>query len=76
MPMTIRVALAETSGPPKGESFVTTCTLEFDDDPSPPLNRESVRQAVDSAVAVCCQVLNDELRRDHGLAGQARSTQV
>ena len=70
MPMKIGMAMADENGPPECESFVATCTLEFDDESSPPQDTETFQQVIHSAIAECCRVVHEELRRQRTGASQ------
>ena len=67
MSMKISMAMTEEDGPPECESFAATCTLEFDDDSSPPQDSEAFQQAVHVAVTECCRTVHEELRRQQGV---------
>ena len=67
MPMRISMAMTEENDLPKCESFAASCTLEFDDELSPPEDAEAFQQAVHSAVVVCCRSVHEELRRQHAM---------
>ena len=59
----ISMVMIDENGPPTCESFVATCTLEFDEEAPAPQYSEAFQRAVHSAVAVCCQTIHKELRR-------------
>lgn len=63
MPTKFSMAMTEENREPEGEAFVATCTLEFDDEPSPLQDAAAFQQAVHAAVAVCCRTVREELRR-------------
>jgi hypothetical protein len=48
------------TGLPEHESSGTTCTLEVDDDSPTLQNPETLQRAIQSAIAVCNQVLHEE----------------
>ena len=60
MPATISVAMSKKTGPPKCETVIVHCTLEFDEDWPTLQNPESIQPFLHSAVVACREALHEE----------------
>ena len=58
----ISMVLTDEARVPHGESFIASCTLEFDEEPSQPKDIETFRSQVHSAIAACWMVIGDEFK--------------
>jgi hypothetical protein len=58
MPATISVAMSTQTGPPKRETVIVHCALEFDDDFPTLQDPESIRPILCAAINACREALH------------------